>query len=100
MSPPPATRRWFQIRLSTAFFLTTIAAGFMACRPWLIEVPYVPPLSPSHVPNPLALVPTVALLLFVLCKSVIAGRVSPADALVWSTFLVCTSIVALVVAFA
>lgn len=42
MNATPATRRWFQLRLSTILIVTTIAAWWMACPPWREpEPPYM-----------------------------------------------------------
>ena len=33
-------RRWFRFRISTVLILTAIAAGMMACRPFVVSVNY------------------------------------------------------------
>lgn len=67
MEATPTTRRWFQVRLSTVFVLTAIAAGGMATWPWVIPPKPLPPgvmcCSPRpHTLNRAALVPASALL--------------------------------------
>jgi hypothetical protein len=67
MDTEPTTRRWFQVRLSTIFSLTAIAAWGMATWPWVIPPKPLPPgvmcCSPRpHKLNRAALVPASALL--------------------------------------
>lgn len=73
MEATPNTRRWFQVRLSTIFVLTAIAAGGMATWPWvkfrhhsgeLICGPTI-----FDLVNPFALLPAVALFAFVAWKA-------------------------------
>ena len=73
MEATPTTRRWFQVRLSTVFVLTAIAAGGMATWPWIRRHHHSGELicGPTifQLANPLALLPALALFAFVAWKA-------------------------------